>query len=187
MTAGPYNTQTTAGEIVKDLKAQIAGKVVLTTGVSPGGLGASFVDTIAKAQPSLLILAGRTPSKIQATADAINQAEPAVQTRILQLDLESLQKVREAAETVMGWTDVPAIDVLVNNAGVMACDYAKTVDGIERQLAANHVGHFLFTNLIMSKILASLRSPRIVSVSSDGHRLSAMRWPDPHFEVSKAS
>jgi NAD(P)-dependent dehydrogenase (short-subunit alcohol dehydrogenase family) len=180
---GPYNTQTTANVIVRDLASEISGKVILTTGVSPGGLGAFFVEQIAVANPALLILAGRTQSKMQATADAVAKKNSRVKTRILQLDLENLKQVREAAAKVNGWNDVPAIDVLVNNAGVMACDYAKTEDGIERQLAASHVGHFLFTNLIMKKLLAA-KSPRVVSVSSDGHRLSAMRWVDIGFSVS---
>lgn len=95
MGSRPYNAHTTADEVVRDLKAEIAGKVVLTTGVSPGGLGAFFVEAIAKAQPQLLILAGRKPSKIEATADAIKNVQPTVQTRTLQLDLESLQAVRK--------------------------------------------------------------------------------------------
>ena len=65
----------------------------------------------------------------------------------------------------------------------MACPYTKTEDGLERQFATNHVGPFLFTNLIIKKILAS-SAPRIVIVSSDGHRLSAMRWGDIGFAVS---
>ena len=73
--------------------------------------------------------------------------------------------------------------MLVNNAGIMACSYTKTEDGVERQFATNHVGPFLFTNLIMKKILAS-SAPRIVIVLSDGHRLSQMRWGDLGFAVS---
>ena len=179
---GPYDTQTTANVIVKELTDQIKGKVILTTGCSPGGLGSFFVQQIAIASPSLLILAGRSPSKIETTAKAVADANPAVQTRFLSLDLESLSAVREAAATVNGWNDVPAIDVLVNNAGIMACEYAKTGDGLERQFATAHVGPFLFTNLIMRKLLKA-DTPRIVAVSSDGHRLSQMRWPDIGFSV----
>ena len=161
----------------------IADKVILVTGASPKGLGALFAVNAAKAQPKLIILAGRNRTKIQATADAITKANPKVQTRVLQLDLESLKQVREAANTVNSWDDLSHIDVLVNNAGIMACDYAKTEDGLERQFATNHIGPFLFTNLIMNKILAS-DSPRVVIVSSDGHRLSAIRFADIGFSVS---
>ena len=180
---GPYDTHTTADLLVKDYASEIRGKVILTTGISPKGLGAMFVEHIAAAAPKLLILAGRNLTKSQATADALSKINPNVQTRILHLNLESIKHVADAALTVNGWTDVPCIDVLVNNAGIMACSYAKTEDGLERQFATCHVGPFLFTNLIMKKLLAS-SAPRVVNVSSDGHRLSAMRWADIGFSVS---
>ena len=180
---GPYDTQSTADVLVKDYANEIKGKVILTTGVSPNGLGAFFVEHIAAAEPKLLILAGRNPTRCRATASAVSKANPNVQTRTLQLDLESLNQIKEASATVNGWVDVPHIDVLVNNAGIMACPYAKTEDGLERQFATSHVGPFLFTNLIMKKILVST-APRIVNVASDGHRLSAMRWADIGFAVS---
>ena len=75
------------------------------------------------------------------------------------------------------------INVLVNNAGIMACPYKKLENGLDRQFASNHAGPFLFTKLIIKKILAS-SAPRIIIVSSDGHRLSAMRWGDTGFAVS---
>ena len=180
---GFYDTQATADVLVKDYASEIKGKIILITGVSPNSLGAFFVEHIVAADPRLLILAGRNPTKIQTTADAVSKLNPNVEIRTLQLNLESITQIKKASATVNGWTDVPHIDVLVNNAGIMACPYAKTEDGLERQFATNHVGPFLFTNLIMKKILAS-SAPRIVIVSSDGHRLSAMRWGDIGFAVS---
>ncbi|KAI1375403.1 NAD(P)-binding protein [Hypoxylon crocopeplum] len=178
--ATQYGATTTADELVNDFAADIKGKVILTTGVSPETLGATFVETLAKAEPALLILAGRKLEKVQKTADSIASANPNVKLRVLQLDLGSLAAVREAAATVNSWTDVPHIDVLVNNAGIMAVEFALTPDGYESQFATNHLGHFLFTNLLMSKLLAS-EAPRIVSVSSDGHRWSPIRWADYNF------
>ncbi|MCJ1359178.1 MAG: hypothetical protein MMC33_009178 [Icmadophila ericetorum] len=175
-----YNATTAAGELVKDLADEIKGKVILTTGVSPGSLGATFVEIMASGQPALLILASRDTTKLQRTADAIDTTQSRVQVRLLQLDLGSLATVRKGAAEVNSWHDVPQIDVLVNNAGVMATEFALSPDGFESQLAINHLGHFLFTNLIMDKILAS-KSPRIVNVSSDGHRLHPIRWGDYNF------
>ncbi|OTA70418.1 WW domain-containing oxidoreductase [Hypoxylon sp. EC38] len=175
-----YGATTTADELVKDFAAEIKGKIILTTGVSPNGLGATFVESVAKADPELLILAGRKLEKTQQTADAVTSANPNVTVRVLQLDLGSLAAVREAAATLKSWTDVPHIDILVNNAGIMAVDYAVTPDGFESQFGTNHLGHFLFTNLIMDKILAA-KAPRIVNVSSDGHRLNPIRWYDYNF------
>ncbi|KAJ5694691.1 hypothetical protein N7536_005103 [Penicillium majusculum] len=161
---------------------QIKGKIVLTTGVSPSGLGAAFVQVIAKWEPSVLILAGRNASKVQATAKGLveeGSLSPS-QVRTLELDLASLDAVRAAATTINNWKDVPSIDILVNNAGIMAVDHAVSPDGYESQLATNHLGPFLFTNLIMGKILASA-APRIVMVSSDGHRLCPFRFHDYNF------
>ncbi|KAH8895933.1 NAD(P)-binding protein [Thozetella sp. PMI_491] len=175
-----FNTDTTGDELIKVLGSEIKGKVVLTTGVTKGGIGGTFVETIAKAGPALLILASRNLTKTQETADAIHAAAPDVKVRLLQLNLGSLAAVCEAAATVNAWDDVPSIDVVVNNAGLMATDFALTEDGFESQFGTNHLGHFLFTNLIMSKVLAS-QGRRIVSVSSDGHRLNPMRWADHNF------
>lgn len=176
------NASTTAGELTEELAHEINGKVILTTGVSPDSLGATFVETIAGGQPALLILAGRNNAKIQRAADAITAKHPQAKVRLLQLDLGSLAAVRKSAAEVNSWDDVPHIDVLVNNAGIMAAKFALSPDGFESQLATNHLGHFLFTNLILGKILAS-KSPRVVNVSSDGHRLSPIRWGDYNFRV----
>ena len=181
-----FDATTTASELVTHYAAQIKGKVILTTGVSPKGRGANFVLVIAKAQPSLLILAARNPSKAEQTARDIEAASPGVKTKIVELHNDSLASARAAATTVLSWADVPSIDVLVNNAGIMASDYKLSSDKIESQFATNHLGHFLFTNLIMEKLLAA-ESPRVVNVSSDGHRLSHIRWDDYNFDVSARS
>lgn len=182
----PYNRQNAlASKIAADNASAIAGSIVLTTGVTQGGLGATFVEEIAKHKPALLILAGRSQSKIQATIDKI-QANPEsanVSTRVLVLDLSSQTQIREAAKEVLAYAELH-IDVLVNSAGVMAGPYRTTSEGIELQFGSNHIGHFLFTNLIMPKILAS-KSPRIVNVSSDGHRFGGVRFDDVNFQNGK--
>lgn len=174
-----YGFETTAEEVVRDLKSQIEGKVVLTTGVSPGGLGAFFVEQIAAANPKLLILAGRNASKVQETAQKIlDSTKGAVQTRVLELDLGSLAKVRQAAAVVNAYPE--PIDVLVNNAGIMAVPYSTTPEGFESQFGTNHLGPWLFTNLVLDKVLAA-KQPRVVFVSSDGYRASGIRHHDPSF------
>ncbi len=76
--------------------------------------------------------------------------------------------------------------VRVNNAGIMAVPWSKTEDGFESQFATNYLGHFLFTNLLMSKLLAA-KTPRVVIVSSNGHRLSPIRWTDINYGVGTTS
>ncbi|TGJ80817.1 hypothetical protein E0Z10_g7961 [Xylaria hypoxylon] len=176
-----HDSKTTASELVGEFASEISGKVILVTGGSPKGLGALFVEAVAKAEPSMLILAGRNTTKTSQTADAVKAINANIKTRVLELDLGSLAAVGSAAAVVRSWDDVPRIDVLVNNAGVMVVDYKASPDGYESQLATNHLGPFLFTNLIMPKILAS-NTPRIVNVSSDGHRLNPIRWDDYNFQ-----
>ena len=178
--AHTYSAATSAEEIVKDLSNEVKGKVILTTGASPASLGVTFLQAVASAQPALLILAGRDVAKLQQAADLIHATCPQVPTRLLELDLASLAAVRKSAAELNSWTDVSHLDVVVNNAGIMATDYKLSADGFESQLATNHLGHFLFTNIILAKILAS-GSPRVVNISSDGHRLSPIRWADYNF------
>ncbi|KAJ5555595.1 hypothetical protein N7535_008030 [Penicillium sp. DV-2018c] len=180
----PYNTNTTTTELVTDYASLIKGKVILTTGVSPGSLGGAFVQSIAKANPACLILAGRNLPKLDGCVRDIKAENPSVKVITVQVDLGSLASVRNAAETINGNAGIPAIDVLVNNAGIMAVDYALSDEGVESQFATNHLGPFLFTNLIMGKVLKS-ESPRIVMVSSDGHRLSPIRFDDYNFDGGK--
>lgn len=178
--------QATGQELAARYHGEIQGKIVLTTGVSPGGLGAHFLQTIAEAKPALLILAGRDALKLQATADEITEKYPRQNYKLLRLDLSSLAAVRVAAQEVLTWSDVPTVDVLVNNAGIMAVPFSLSVDGYESQFASNHLGHFLFTNLIMPKILAS-PTPRVVTVSSGGHRYGAVRFSDLNFDVCSSN
>lgn len=66
----------------------------------------------------------------------------------------------------------------------MAVPYSKSVDGLESQFATNHIGHFLFTNLIIPKLLAAEKGARIINVSSSGHKREQLRFDDYGFEVS---
>lgn len=179
-----HTDKTSAGELVSEYADIIKSKTIIVTGVTPGGLGAVYTEAVAAGNPALLIITGRTQTKLQHEVDNIHLNYPNVKVKTLLLDLGSLKAVRAAAEVVKSWTDVPKIDVLVNNAAVMAIDHAVSPDGYEMQFATGHLGHFLFTNLIMEKLMAS-KTPRVVSVSSDGHRLSHIRWPDVNFDVSQ--
>jgi len=178
-----FGTDSTADEVAEQYSTNIRGKVVLTTGVTPGGLGATFVETLAKHKPKLLILAGRNLDKAKKTGDAIAASCPDVEIRYLALDLNSQAQIRKAAEEVNKYNE--SINVLVNNAGIMAVPYGKTEDGIESQFGVCFIGHFLFTSLILDKILASGPGARIINVSSNGHQLGAMRFDDYNFSDGK--
>lgn len=182
--ATTFDFDTKASDLVPHYAQQIAGKVILITGPSPGSLGESFAKQVAAGKPSVLILAGRSISKLQGLVEHLNTSHPSVLVKTLALNLLSFAGVRKAAETLNSWEDVPRVDVLVNNAGIMAVPYQLTEDGFESQFQTNHLSHFLFTNLIMDKILAS-DSPRVVFVSSGVHRIGHIRWTDYNFNEGK--
>lgn len=107
-----YDTNTTADQLVAEFGSIIKNKVILTTGITPGGLGAAFVESIAKGQPGLIILAGRNLEKLQKEVDTITAAQPNVKIRGLKLDPGSFAAIREAAGTVNSWADVPHATLL---------------------------------------------------------------------------
>ncbi|CAH0052202.1 unnamed protein product [Clonostachys solani] len=173
-----------ASDLVRHYGPQISGKTILVTGASPGGLGAGFTEHVAAGGPAVFILAGRSTLKMQPLVDTVRSKHPEIKIKLLPLDLASFSSVRKAAEIVNSWADIPQIDILVNNAGIMAVPYHSTEDGFESQFQTNHLSHFLFTNLIMAKILAS-ETPRVVLVSSGVHRIGNIRWSDHNFNEGK--
>lgn len=154
---------------------------VLITGVTQGSIGAEVALQLSRHGPSKVTLAGRSLTKLRATESVLKTAVPSVDTRLLELDLSSQKQVRAASKEVNAYAE--PIDRLINNAAIMAVPYATTVDGLESQLGTNHIGHFLFTNLIMAKILAAGKGARIINVSSSGHKRSPFRFHDYNFEV----
>jgi NAD(P)-dependent dehydrogenase (short-subunit alcohol dehydrogenase family) len=101
-------------------------------------------------------------------------------TRADGLDLADLAAVESYADKVLALHD--RIDVLVNNAGVMACPFGRTADGFEMQFGTNHLGHFLLTCLLAPAVLAAAPGARIVNVTSRGHQRSDIHWDDPNYE-----
>ncbi|TPX08656.1 uncharacterized protein E0L32_009845 [Thyridium curvatum] len=185
-----YNYDTTGEQVAADCQAQIEDKTVLVTGASPGGLGAAFAAIVAQYKPACFILTARTADKAQETAAEIARIAPGVRTHCVALDLCSLEKVRAAAAEIDALCE--RVDVLVNNAGIMgAKEYTQSADGIESHFAACHVGHFLLTNLLLSKALApeasadAPRKIRVVNVASDGYRLGPVRFEDWNFDDGK--
>jgi NAD(P)-dependent dehydrogenase (short-subunit alcohol dehydrogenase family) len=112
-----------------------------------------------------------------ATAGVQAAAEKGGGLELVELDLASLHSVRACADALVD--DGKPFDLVIANAGVMACPFGKTADGFETQFGANHLGHFMLVNRI-----ASLMKPgsRLVNLSSAGHRYSDVDLDDPNFE-----
>ena len=100
------------------------------------------------------------------------------QLETVRLDLASLASVRAAAAQILAST--PKLKLLINNAGTMATPLGQTEDGFETQFGTNHLGHFLFTTLLMPALIAAAPA-RVVALSSSGHRRSDVNLEDPNF------
>ena len=177
-TSEHFTQETTSEEVGKLFSSEIQGKVVLITGCTYGGIGAEAARIMAQNGAKLVIVAGRVQEKLDVTIAKIKSDAPEANLRSLMLDLSSLDAVRKAAAEVNKYSE--NIDVLINNAAVIANPFSKTVDGIESQFATNHLGHFLFTNLILDKILASPH-PRVVVVSSSAMWCAPVIFDDYNF------
>ncbi|KAH7080585.1 hypothetical protein BKA63DRAFT_506739 [Paraphoma chrysanthemicola] len=166
---GVGDARPTALQIVKDnnLEGKLGGKTILITGTS-SGIGIETARAL-KATGARLFLTARNLSKGR---DALGDILEPGKVDLLLLDLNSLASVREfAAEFLKASNN--KLNILINNAGVMATPEGTTADGFETQFGTNHLAHFLLFQLIRPALLAS-SSPdfhsRVVSVSSLGHR-----------------
>lgn len=183
-----FNENTEALDVAKAFPEAIRGKTVIVTGVNRAGIGFTTAQAFASQSPAHLIVAGRNLLKLQESIDEIKQQFPNVDCRPLIVDLSSQEAVRTAATELLSWSDVPSINILVNSAGITGIpNRTITGDGVELHLATNHIGHFLFTNLVMPKLLeAAKTSPkgatRVVNVSSGAAETSGIRWSDVNFE-----
>ena len=181
-----FDATTDASAVAAAFPSSVEGRVFLITGVSMGGIGGATARALASQSPEVLILTGRTKEKVEAVISDIHARFPKVVCRFLQLDLSSQSSVRNAASEVLNFKE--NVDVLINNAAVATlAERTLSEDGIEVQFATNHIGHFLFTNLIMPKLAAaakvsSPKSVRVINLASNGHRYSPMRFSDINWE-----
>ncbi|PYI14842.1 short-chain dehydrogenase [Aspergillus violaceofuscus CBS 115571] len=178
-------------EIAAAFPHGIQGKNIIVTGVSPNSLGLATADAFASQSPANLILTGRSSEKVEASITSLRSKYPNIQYHALIMDLASQSSVRAAAAKLNQDDSIPTIDILVNNAGVMAIQaLTLSEDGIETTFATNHLGHFLFTNLILAKIIKAARTSstptRIINVSSFGHQFSPVRFSDINFSKRPA-
>jgi NAD(P)-dependent dehydrogenase (short-subunit alcohol dehydrogenase family) len=153
----------------------LSGKTVLVTG-GYSGLGMETARAMA-AKGAHIILSGRDTGKLAEASAEIGGATGAT-VDILVCDLASLASVRAAAKDAS--ERFSKIDLLINNAGVMAPPLGRTADGFETQFGTNHIGHFLLTNLLMP-LVEKGEHPRIVNLSSRGHHFDEVHFDDPNY------
>ncbi len=164
-----FGARSTAADVVAglDLSGQLA---VVTGGYS--GLGAEATRALAGAGAHVVVPARRPEAAIEALAglDGVEVDE---------LDLGDLDSVAAFADRFLATGR--SIDVMIGNAGIMACPETRIGPGWEAQFATNHLGHFALVNRLWPAIAAD-GGGRVVSVSSIAHRRSGVRWGDIHFE-----
>ena len=147
----------------------------MVTGAN-SGLGLATARELARHGAQVIVTA-RSAEKAESACDAIAQKVPDADVEPRVLDLADLSSVRSFAD------DVAAVDVLVNNAGVMMTPRQNTADGFELQFGTNHLGHFALTGLLLDRLREG-RDPRVVTVSSLEHKAGRLDFEDLQSESS---
>ncbi|QBI18751.1 SDR family NAD(P)-dependent oxidoreductase [Egibacter rhizosphaerae] len=150
-----------------------SGRVALVTGAT-GGLGREVCRQLAE-RGATVVLAARDAAKRAETASWMRGQVPTAHVESVELDLSDLGSVEAAAHDTAERVD--RVDVLVNNAGVMATPYRRTAEGFELQFGINHLGHFALTGHLLP-LLLSAGAPRVVNVSSTAHRMGRLDLDD---------
>ena len=170
-----FGFHTTTDEVLDGI--DLSGRTVLVTGASVG-LGEETTRALA-AHGARVAMAVRDAARGEAAVERIRSTVPDAQLEVRELDLASLASVRAFASSFL--SDHDRLDVLIDNAGVMACPQAATSDGFELQFGTNHLGHFLLTTLLLPALLEGAPS-RVVVLSSAGHKMSDGVLDDPRYE-----
>ena len=151
----------------------LTGTTAVVTGAN-GGLGLESTKALAGAGAHV-VMAVRNQEKAQAAYDEITSANPDASLEIVELDLGSQESTKKAAAVIA--RRHPVIDILINNAGLMAMPERRTNDDFEMQLGVNHLGHWTFTAGLIPSLLAA-GSARVVTVTSTAHHMGRAVDPD---------
>jgi NAD(P)-dependent dehydrogenase (short-subunit alcohol dehydrogenase family) len=169
-----FGAESTTDQVLEGVN--LSGKRVLVTGAS-AGLGVETARTLA-AHGATVVGAARNLDKAKKATEVVRtDAKNGGSLDLVELDLASLRSVRACADALV--KAGKPFDVVICNAGVMACPRGKTADGFETQFGTNHLGHFVLVNRIASLMK---KGSRLVNLSSAGHRFSDVDLDDPNFE-----
>ncbi len=165
----------TTDEVLEGI--DLTGKHVVVTGAS-AGLGVETTRALA-AHGASVTMAVRDRAKAEAARTGILERVPGADLELRELDLASLGSVRAFAAAYLA--DGRPLDVLIGNAGIMACPQGTTADGFELQFGTNHLGHFLLVRELLP-MLTDAPGKRVILLSSSGHRISDVSLEDWNFE-----
>lgn len=170
-----FGHDTTTDEVLDGI--DLAGKRALVTGAT-AGIGVETARALA-AHGAAVTLTARNMDRGAKVVDDIRASTGNDAVEVMELELGSLASIRSFAENFLARHN--SLDLLINNAGVMACPYMETEDGFEMQFGTNHLGHFLMTNLLVPALLKGAPS-RVVALSSRGHHMSGVDFEDVGFK-----
>ncbi|MBL8933662.1 MAG: SDR family oxidoreductase [Archangium sp.] len=157
----------------------LTGKRIVITGAN-SGLGLEATRHLVSKNASI-VMACRNTQKGEEAAAGVRAQVPTASIDVMALDLSSLASIAAFSKALAA--KYPVIDVLMNNAGVMALPFSKTADGFEMQIGTNHLGHFALTAQVLP-LLEAASAPRIVSVSSNAHLIGKIKLDDLNSEKS---
>jgi len=166
-----FGARSTAMEVIAGI--DLSGQQAIVTG-GYSGLGIEVVKALDSAGAAVLVPA-RRPEVARAAIDAAGLTDVEVDT----LDLADLESVHDFAARFL--ESGRALNLLINNAAIMAAPLTRVGEGWEAQFATNHLGHYVLTNLLWPALTAGAPS-RVIVLSSSGHKLSPVRFDDLHFE-----
>lgn len=169
-----FDKTSTAEDVLRNV--DLTGKTVLVTGASTG-LGAETARALA-ARGANVSLVARSADKLRRVADQIRETTGR-EAEIATMELDKPASVRACAENWLAHHD--RLDILINNAGIMATPLTRTAEGWESQFATNHLGHFLLTNLLAPAIKTA-KAARVINLSSAGHWYSAVDLADVNYQ-----
>ena len=155
-------------------------RVIVITGAT-SGIGKETAKVLA-CKNATVIIGARNVTKAEGAIADIKQSYPRAKVSFRPLDLTNLNSINAFANSIL--TDFERIDVLINNAGIMACPYATTEDGFEMQFGTNHLGHFALTGLLLP-LLGQTKDARIVVLSSIAHKFSKIDSQDLNWQRRK--
>ncbi len=174
-----FGGRSTALDVVHGIS--LAGKRAIVTG-GASGLGLETSKALASAGVDLT-LAVRNKAQGEAAAQEIRQQWPEAKIQVGLLDLADLASVRSFARDWLAQGQ--PLDILINNAAIMACPLTRNAQGWEAQFATNHLGHFVLTTVLLPALrqaVARSGDARVVALSSSGHKISGVDFDDIHFD-----
>jgi NAD(P)-dependent dehydrogenase (short-subunit alcohol dehydrogenase family) len=169
-----FDGTSTTDQVIEGIS--LTDKRAVVTGAS-SGLGVETCRVLAGAGATVIMVA-RDEAKLREVKEELLRQQPEADLHVQRMDLADFESVRSAATEILLYHS--EIQLLINNAGVMASPLMRTAQGFEMQFGTNHLGHFLFTGLLAPALIDGAPG-RVVNLSSAGHKFAPFNFADPNY------